>query len=382
MDQQDKIDRAVESLHGAMLGDAGWVAASALIDEALGTQGMHLVVVDRDGSRAPPARPEWLFDRLCFRGELRLDLAKLYVERYFSQDERIPRFMRLPDEGLVHVTKMFTEPELNRSPTYNEALRMSDCQDGWNARMDGPDGLDILIGIADPVAADGWNSADIESIRHILGHIRQFVRVRHALVRAEALGLTFSSLLDNNQVGVVFLNRRGRILDANGSAREILRQGDGLSDRDGVLRARLATDDARLGRFLDDALAEGGRQAASGSMSVERSPLLPRLVVHVNPVCVNVDQLDIGARSAAALVLIVDPGNRLSIDADLVAETLRLTRAESQVAVALAEGSTVREIAKTTFRAESTVRWLIKQIHSKLGISRQADLVRLVLSAR
>ena len=178
---------------------------------------------------------------------------------------------------------------------------------------------------------------------------------------------------------MIYLDGRGKIVEANSRAREILRQGDGLSDRDGVLRARLAADDARLGRLLADALPGGGRQAVSGSMTVERSLLLPRLVVHVNPVAIH--RLDFGARSAAALVLIVDPGSRLGIDADLVAAAFRLTRAEGQVAAALAEGSTVREIAAATFRAESTVRWLVKQIHAKLGISRQADLVRLVLSA-
>lgn len=51
------------------------------------------------------------------------------------------------------------------------------------------------------------------------------------------------------------------------------------------------------------------------------------------------------------------------------------------MAAALADGRTVREIAVTTFRQESSVRWLVKQIHAKLGISRQADPVRMVLTA-
>ena len=51
------------------------------------------------------------------------------------------------------------------------------------------------------------------------------------------------------------------------------------------------------------------------------------------------------------------------------------------MAAALAEGSTVGEVAAATHRAESTVRWLVKQVHAKLGISRQADLVRMVLTA-
>lgn len=206
---------------------------------------------------------------------------------------------------------------------------------------------------------------------------------RPILVSAHTLGTSLTGLLANAMVGAIFLDRRGTIVQANPRARKILRQGKALSDRDGVLHARSATDDVRLGSLLERALAVRGREAASGSMTLERSPLLPRLVVHVNPVGVHrVHRLEIGARNAAALVLIVDPGSSPNIDADLVAETFGLTRAESHVAAALAEGSTVREIAETTFRAESTVRWLVKQIHTKLGISRQADLVRLVLSMR
>ena len=206
---------------------------------------------------------------------------------------------------------------------------------------------------------------------------------RAILVRTETLGTSLTGLLVNPMVGAIFLDRRGTIVEANSRAREFLRQQSGLSDRDGVLHARSGTEDAKLGRLLAGALAERGSRATGGSMTVDRSPLMPRLVVHVNPVGVHrVRQLEIGVRNAAALVLIVDPGSTRRVDADLVAETFHLTRAESQVAAALAEGRTVREIAETTFRAESTVRWLVKQIHTKLGISRQADLVRMVLSMR
>lgn len=81
----------------------------------------------------------------------------------------------------------------------------------------------------------------------------------------------------------------------------------------------------------------------------------------------------------AALALIVDPAVRPSIDAESVASILGLTPAESRVASALAEGAAVRDIATATQRKESSVRWLVKNIHAKLGISRNADLVRMVL---
>ena len=46
----------------------------------------------------------------------------------------------------------------------------------------------------------------------------------------------------------------------------------------------------------------------------------------------------------------------------------------------LSEGKTVRHIAVAMSRQEGAVYWLLQQIYKKLGISRQVDLVRLVLS--
>ena len=85
-------------------------------------------------------------------------------------------------------------------------------------------------------------------------------------------------------------------------------------------------------------------------------------------------------RLVAALVLVVDPESRTRIDPALVAASLGLTTAESQVAAMLGEGRSVREIATATGRKERTIRWHVEQIFGKHGLSRQAELVRLVLS--
>ena len=79
-------------------------------------------------------------------------------------------------------------------------------------------------------------------------------------------------------------------------------------------------------------------------------------------------------------MLIVEPGRRHRIDPRLVAKTLNLTPTESQLAVWLAEGTSVREMADTTGHSQGTIYWHLKQIYRKQSISRQADLVQLVLS--
>ena len=215
-------------------------------------------------------------------------------------------------------------------------------------------------------------------VTNLLPHIRQFVRVRQALVRAEARHTTVTALLDNPRVGVVHLDRRGRVLAANDRARRILRNGDGLTDRHGMLGARATADQVRLERMVADALPGAGRAAVSGSMRLRRSPVLPPFVVHVKPV--RVPQPDYGARHVTALVLVVEPGHHHPIDPERIATTLELTPAEAQVAVWLAEGKSVRDITEVTGQSSGAIYGHLKQIYRKQSLSRPADLVRLVLS--
>ena len=82
---------------------------------------------------------------------------------------------------------------MKTSPTYNELLCRGGMQDSVNVRLDGPDGSYIVWGPGDPVDSDGWGSSRIAMVTALLPHIRQFVRVRQALVRAEARTTTVTA---------------------------------------------------------------------------------------------------------------------------------------------------------------------------------------------
>ena len=373
MSYQDTFEHILAALYDAMLDDARWPAASALIDEACGLTGNDLMVGEgpKDDVRAR------FVGGYC-RGQRREDLEREYLEDYHPTDERVPRFRQLPDGRLVHVKVLYTAEELKTSPTYNEILPRAGHQDSLNVRLDGPDGSHITWGLGDPVDSDGWGSSRITMVTGLLPHIRQFVRVRQALVRAEARTTTVTALLDNPRIGVLELDRRGRIMEGNDRARSILRHGDGLLDRNGMLRARAPADQVRLERLLGVALPASGAVAVSGSMVLRRSSVVPPFVVHVKPV--GGPQPDHGARHVAALVLIVEPGRQHRINPGLVATALELTPAETQVAVWLAEGMSVRDMADATGHTKAAIYWHLQQIYQKHSISRQADLVRLVLS--
>ena len=234
--------------------------------------------------------------------------------------------------------------------------------------------------LSDQATSSGCEPEQFAMIERLLPHIRQFVRVRQALTGAAALGASLSGLLDNMLVGVLCLDWRGMIVQANARARDILRHGEGLVDREGFLGARTAEDECRLRRLLAKVLPRFGGAGSGGSIAVARVSARPRVALHLTPVKLGETGFGFGYGHVAALALVVDPLAKPCIDPEHVATTLGLTAAEGHVAAALAGGATIREIATATHRAQSTVQELSKRIHAKLGISRRADLVRMVLS--
>ena len=357
-----------------MLDDAHWPAAAALIDEACGMTGNGLIVGEGSDDAV-----KVFFARFYYRGERRPDMEHEYFTVYHRIDERLPRLRKLPDSRPVRAADLYTDHELKTSAAYNEWLRRAGAQNGLNVRMDGPDGSRIVWGTSDPVKGGGWGSAQTGMIDRLLPHLRQFVQVRQAMAGASALGDSLSGLLHNTRVGIMHLDGRGRIAQANDLALDILRRGNGLTaSSDGILRIWLPEDATRFERLLRRVLPPAGRQGVSGSMTVRRLSGLPSLALHVAPV--GGSAATFRGRNVAALLLLVDPVSRLRLDANLVADTLGLTPTECEVAILLAEGRAVRDIALARGRQANAIHFHLKRIYRRLGIGGQADLVRLVLS--
>ena len=268
------------------LDDTRWSAATLLIEDARpsnasGTRHRRR----RSGGRRRVLNARVHFARFLRRGESVQDLMREYFTVYHPIDEAMPRARRLPHGRLVHVRELYTEDELKTSVAYNEGLARLGGQNGLQTQMRGPDGTRIGWVISDPDRSRVWESAQVRFMERLLPHIRRSVIIRQTLAASEALGTGLAGLLDNDRIGVVQLDRGGRVLEANALALEILRRGDGLVEGDGTLDAVLPADRTRLRRLLARALPEFlGEAPGGGSMTVQRPSGRSRLGLHVMPV--------------------------------------------------------------------------------------------------
>ena len=377
MIQQADFDGIVASFHRAALDDGHWPEATRLADGHCGAFGSHIAaIVDGD----------WVFDeesefgRLYHRGEVWEEPERLFAEEYWTTDPRGPRLLASPYGRLMTNRDLFTEQEWKTSPVLNEFLPTCGTREQLLVRLDGGPGLDVFWVLSRHRADGQWEEESRRLIDRLAPHLTHAVAVRQELLAARFLSGTLEKMLAGGSAGVLYLDRSGAIVGLNEAAQRTLCSRDGLIDRRGQLRACQPDDDARLGKVLSAALRRHAAGARTGGVvAVRRQPCEPPLAVHVLPV--DRGRAAFGSGRAAVLVLIVDPWTKLRTDPRQTAELLGLTPAEGLVAARLAEGMSISEIAEASGRSEHTVRWQVKQALAKTDCSRQAELVRLVLSA-
>ena len=374
MSEANEFDRILDALHRATFDDALWPAASALIDQACGSKG-NCIAFGYDGATRTDSRI--MIADLSYHGQRAEELLQEYLQDFYYLDERIPRLLQLPDSKFVDTPNLYTEKERKSSVAYNDVLSRGEFQKSLSVRLDGPKGTCIIWNLADPINGEAWSSMQVEVARRLLPHLRQYMTTRQALLDAGALGATLGAALEMTGCGILQLDWRGRIVSTNDCAMQVLKGNGALIDEQGMLRARSSRDNSVLQEMLAKALPGFGKLGVGSSTQLMRRNGHPDLWVHISPV----SRKDLALRPlrVAALVLVVEQGVEVSIDPDVVGESLGLTPTESQLATRLAQGDTISEIAAQWDRSERTIRWHVMQIYEKLDISRQTELVRRVL---
>jgi DNA-binding CsgD family transcriptional regulator len=197
-------------------------------------------------------------------------------------------------------------------------------------------------------------------------HLARAVDGYQRMRQAELASALAGDALGHLTIGVAAIDRNDRILFTNSEADRIIAASPDLGRHDGHLVAvgHVLTDRFVAARTVPQAVRiRGGDEAAVGM-----------LIIPVEAV----DELGPGSPPERALYF-HDLAAAPRISERLVAELFGLSLAEARLSALLAQGLTLREAAGAMGVTENTARTYSKLVYSKLGISRQVDLVRVLL---
>lgn len=207
--------------------------------------------------------------------------------------------------------------------------------------------------------------------------LRHFTRARELVQRLESQSTEaqiYGNVLDRLAVGAIFLDARGMVRRTAGIAEAILRKREGLRDFRGSVAATGGQCDRRLQQAVRAALDPADPQGAQlQSLVVQRHDGVHGLGLVIQRLTHQGE--------TQAVILIRDPQRGGEPEKAMLRSLFDLTPAEAELARCLTAGNSLDESAAALSISRNTARAHLRAIFSKSGITRQTELMRLMLNS-
>lgn len=358
-----KLDGLIEQVYGAIGRPELWSEVLATI-----TARMH-------GERGLIYIHDLNANRLLFSVGHRLDpkYIALYEEKHLA-GPLLPRIMQIAAGSLLtKQNPIMTPTDMRQSPFYRDVMApLNVYYASVSIILREEDALGMLW-VARSRAHGKFGEQEGGAVLPLVPHLCRAAQLHYRFLATELERAATASALDHLTHAVVICDGKARVLFANATAKHLFRAKRGLRDIAGRLAGNTATQSSALCEAIR---AVAARERDTASIAIEDEDEIFRVLISRTSA-----KLRLGLRPQADLVLVSysDPAADHAASAELLRDMLRLTDSEARVALALAHGQTMDEIAEDFGVSRNTIRTHVAAAFAKTETRRQADLVRLVL---
>lgn len=321
----------------------------------------------------PPALSDGGWSAL-FAGRAEPDLTARYTGSLHALDP----FVNLPRDRIMAVEELIDEPDWLASAVYQSYLAPLGVRYLIGADLALADGRVCRFRVSRGAADGRFGAAEHALCTLLLPHLRRAVRIHSTVEALETERQLHCGTVERLAVGTLILDGRGKVVAANRVARDILSGDDGLQLIDDELRPQLRRERQALSELIVQAAGGGAEQPGLvAGMTLSRPSGRSPYGVLARPLR-PADGLIYGARPVAVLH-ISDPERQVGASPAVIRALFNLTPAEAGLALLLADGITLEEAAVRLGSSRHTVRSQLRSIFAKTGVTRQTELVRLIL---
>lgn len=252
---------------------------------------------------------------------------------------------------------------------------------GWSSmivRFPAKQGRWGFYGVHKPLSDDALDSDEITFFRTVAPHLARAVSLQDELTSL-ALEEELMAADSTGTKAVVLVDATGRVLFANTPAERLLARGDCVTVDAGLLTPRDLTTTETLRRLVASCAEMG--LAKGGTLALPRGCTCLPLKVEIVPFGARTTHRYfsfLGLFQPAALLVITDPEQERAARKRDLEVRFGLTPAEARFALEIVKGGGRGGAAARLGISLSTARMHLSRIFEKLGVRRQAELVRLL----
>lgn len=351
------LSSLIDSIYAAGVGRQTWHAVITDVAKAFGEQGGILYEFN---ARLRQSQ---------ILGSTPVDPAMIaqYEQYYGSIDALHHRVVREPTLETNATHNLIPDADLERSEFYSDYFRHLDLFYAMGTVVRRHAGRTAVFGVQRSRRRGHFDARDFATMQILARHVDRSLEI------AERLQQATRPSLDRADVGFVLFDATGKAVFATVAAQRLLGMA-GIGIAAGGLSIT-GPNGPRLEALMQRVTQGAGAQkSTAGHIDIELSPGARLALLATG----DASALSIPGSERHVCVIVqlhVRPQDRATV----LRQRYSLTATEAALAVALAEGRSLRDVAETRRTSINTLRVQLQSIFVKTGCHRQSELVGLVL---
>jgi DNA-binding CsgD family transcriptional regulator/GAF domain-containing protein len=368
----NQLPSTIEAIYAAGLDAERWPQALALVTQLVGGVGSTLEIFDR---RSLTHR-EYLSFGVPSPGEI------AYLSHYVAMNPRIPDALPCKAGEIVWDYRMLDEQGIDRSPFYREFLAPMDMRYAVAGILKTASTEFGVFAVQRSARHGHIDRAEAAIMERLAPHVSQAIDMTRRLRSERSAGQSLEHALDWLADGVALIRADGSIAYANDAFQGIARAADGLRIKKNALELAGAAARGRFDAAIAGILALGGGtlHATGADFAVARPSGAAPYVLSVRPL--KPSRHERSSRSAVAIVFIRNPPDHGNDDIALLREMFEFTNAEAGLALALRQGVSLGDYARSNEVSQNTVYTHLRRIREKTGCHSLPELIGRLNEAR
>lgn len=295
------------------------------------------------------------------------DIGRDYAKRLFAGDP----FTGLPEGRVMHFRDVVSDEMLRRNSAYRAFLTQIRSDEVIGVDLTEADGLQLRLRLTRDAGIEAFGPVDAARLQDLVPHLRIALRLFDRLAAGEIEQRIYAGAITRMAVGIIILDRRGKVIRMNARAATLLGEKDGIR----LHGDQVTPDNADIARELRNCLKAAALDPPT-TWRIERPSGRGDLLLVVGSAQAP-DYVTAGGGPAAVLFL-NDPASSPEVSAEAVRDLLGLTHSEATIAAAIAGGASLTDAAQQLGVSPNTVRAHLRSIFAKTGVKRQSQLMHLV----
>lgn len=359
---------AIESIYDSTLNPSFWETALKLAGRVSNSLGNHFLVFNSSYT------PQFGAIHSTYGKEFALKAHQAYMNDYAHFDhERITNFLKKSDGKAYRNDHLIGPDELKKCELHNVYNREYQCQKQLLfANKLGANSFLTVCGTR-PNDSNLYSSQEVQIFERIAHHITQSMsmQLRYGELFGDSHNLR--TVINSNQHSVFFLDHDLHLLWCNDSGETLLNANSGLSVQLGRLHSKDTSFNSSIENLIKQACFLGIKNKRRPGFTLYRENQKNYSATVLSS---PIENLLLRDSSPVGVLVLKEINETTKLPPfELVSKYFHLTPAETNIALWIAGGQTIKEYALSNGITENTVRGTLKIVLNKTGSKRQAELV-------